>query len=98
VVLGLVFGKPIGILISSYLAIRIGAGLAPRGVSVRTFVGAACLCGVGDTVALLMADQAFPHGDDAAVAKIGVLIGSVLAAVLGASILVSAKRSAQVVG
>jgi Na+/H+ antiporter NhaA len=42
-----------------------------------------------------MADQAFPHGTDAAVAKIGVLVGSVLAAVLGASILASGKRSAQ---
>jgi Na+/H+ antiporter NhaA len=42
-----------------------------------------------------MADQAFPHGTDAAVAKIGVLVGSVLAAVLGASILASGKRSAR---
>jgi NhaA family Na+:H+ antiporter len=95
VVLGLVFGKPIGILLSSFIAIRAGIGVTPRGVTLRTFVGAACLCGVGDTVALLMADQAFPHGTDAAVAKIGVLVGSVLAAVLGASILASGKRSAR---
>jgi NhaA family Na+:H+ antiporter len=53
------------------------------------------LCGVGDTVSLLLADQAFPDGTDAAVAKIGVLIGSVLAAALGAAILVSGKRSVQ---
>jgi Na+/H+ antiporter NhaA len=38
-------------------------------------------------VSLLLADQAFPHGEISAVAKIGVLIGSVLAAVLGAAIL-----------
>jgi NhaA family Na+:H+ antiporter len=56
-------------------------------VSARSFIGAACLCGVGDTVSLLMADQAFPEGPDSAIAKIGVLIGSVLAAGLGAAVL-----------
>jgi NhaA family Na+:H+ antiporter len=94
VVLGLVFGKPIGILLASFVSIRAGIGMTPQGVTLRTFIGAACLCGVGDTVALLMADQAFPHGADAGVAKIGVLIGSVLAAMLGAVILASGKRHA----
>ena len=61
--------------------------VAPEGIGLRSFLGAACLCGVGDTVSLLMADQAFPQGAIATVAKIGVLIGSVLAAALGASIL-----------
>ena len=42
---------------------------------------------------LLMADQAFPHGDFAAVAKIGVLAGSVLAAALGAFVLVLSPRA-----
>jgi NhaA family Na+:H+ antiporter len=59
----------------------------PEDVTLRGFIGAACLCGIGDTVALLMADQAFPHGDDSALAKIGVLIGSVLAAALGAAVI-----------
>jgi NhaA family Na+:H+ antiporter len=61
--------------------------LAPPGVSLCTFVGAACLCGIGDTVALLMADQAFPHATDAAVAKMGVLVGSAVAASLGIVVL-----------
>jgi NhaA family Na+:H+ antiporter len=59
----------------------------PDDVTLRGFIGAACLCGIGDTVALLMADQAFPHGDDSSIAKIGVLIGSVLAAALGAAVI-----------
>jgi NhaA family Na+:H+ antiporter len=87
VILGLVIGKPLGISLASLLAIKAGFARASEDVSVRTFIGAACLCGVGDTVALLMADQAFPQGPDAAVAKIGVLVGSVLAAALGAAIL-----------
>jgi NhaA family Na+:H+ antiporter len=87
VILGLVIGKPLGISIASWLAVKARVALAPEGVTVRNFIGAACLCGVGDTVALLMADQAFPTGPDSAVAKIGVLLGSVLAGALGATVL-----------
>jgi NhaA family Na+:H+ antiporter len=87
VILGLVIGKPLGISLASILAIKSRAAIAPEGIGVRNFIGAACLCGIGDTVSLLMADQAFPHGDISAVAKIGVLIGSILAALLGAAVL-----------
>ena len=87
VVLGLVIGKPLGISLASWLATKLKIARAPDDVSVRQFIGGACLCGVGDTVALLMADQAFPQGADAPIAKIGVLIGSVVAAALGALIL-----------
>ena len=87
VVLGLVIGKPLGIGLFSLAAVKIDIARAPKGIGIRTFIGAICLCGIGDTVALLMADQAFPSGDDAAIAKIAVLIGSVLAAALGAAII-----------
>jgi NhaA family Na+:H+ antiporter len=87
VILGLVVGKPVGILIASLLAVKARIARIPEDVSLRNFVGAACLCGVGDTVALLMADQAFPEGPDSAAAKIGVLVGSTLAAAVGAAIL-----------
>jgi len=94
VVIGLVVGKPLGITIASWLAIKARIAIAPADVSLRNFIGAACLCGVGDTLALLMADQAFPHGSYAAVAKIGILIGSVLAAMLGAAV-IAADRDAR---
>jgi len=87
VILGLVFGKPIGICLAALAAIGLRVGRVPDDMTVRGFIGAACLCGIGDTVALLMADQAFPHGGDSAIAKIGVLIGSVLAAALGAAVI-----------
>ena len=87
VVLGLVIGKPLGISLASLLAIKSRLALGPADVTVRNFVGAACLCGVGDTVALLLADQAFSDADYAALAKTGVLIGSIFAAALGATII-----------
>jgi NhaA family Na+:H+ antiporter len=89
VVLGLAVGKPLGISIASWLAIKSGGALAPGGVSLRQFLGAACLCGVADTVALLMADQASLPGTLASVAKIGCLLGSFVAAGLGTMVMVA---------
>jgi len=83
---GLVLGKPMGILVASGLAILAGVAIAPEGVTPRQFVGAACLCGVGDTVSLLMADRAL-SAEQASVAKLGVLAGSILAAVVGSAVL-----------
>ncbi|HEY4942728.1 MAG TPA: Na+/H+ antiporter NhaA [Rhizomicrobium sp.] len=87
VVLGLVLGKPLGVCLAALVAVNAGIARMPGDVTLRGFIGAACLCGIGDTVALLMADQAFPHGADSAIAKIGVLLGSVLAAALGAAVI-----------
>ena len=87
VVLGLLIGKPLGICLAALAAVWTRIGRVPDDVTLRGFIGAACLCGIGDTVALLMADQAFPAGGDSSIAKIGVLIGSVLAAALGAAVI-----------
>jgi NhaA family Na+:H+ antiporter len=92
VVLGLVVGKPAGICVASVLAIKTRLAVPPDAVTPRQFVGAACLCGIGDTVSLLMADRAFPAGGIASVAKLGVLVGSATAAALGALILLAGAR------
>jgi NhaA family Na+:H+ antiporter len=95
VVIGLVIGKPLGILTASWLAVRSRMATVPEGVAVRQLVGAACLCGVADTVALLMADEAFPRGRESMIAKIGVLAGSAIAALVGTLVLVSSSRAAR---
>ncbi len=96
VVLGLVLGKPVGILIASALAVQSRLAVGPSDVPLRAFIGAACLCGVGDTMAMLLADQAFEDEASVAIAKIAVLIGSVLAAALGAAIIASHRPAAAV--
>jgi len=92
IVLALVIGKPLGILVASGVAIAIRVAIGPPGVTRLQFVGAACLCGVGDTMALLMADRAFATAD-AAVAKLAVLAGSVIAGALGVSVLRQGKAA-----
>lgn len=94
VILGLVIGKPLGVCMASWVAIKSGFGRMPGGATWIVFIGAACLCGIGDTVSLLLADQAFPaDASEASVAKIGVLIGSVTSALLGAGIILAGSRS-----
>lgn len=86
ILIALVIGKPLGVLLASGIALATRVANMPEGVGTRHFIGAACLCGVADTVALLMADRAFatPEGS---VAKLAVLAGSTLAGILGALIL-----------
>ena len=86
VLAGLVIGKPVGVLLASGLAIGLRAGVFPEGITLRQFVGAACLCGVADTMSLLMADTVF-QSSQADVAKLAVIAGSIVAGVLGASVL-----------
>ena len=82
VALGLAIGKPAGIVLATWAASKTGIAVFPTGAAV-TFLGAACLCGIGDPLSLLLAEHAFQGGPYGAVAKIGVLAGSALAAALG---------------
>ncbi|MDQ3738284.1 MAG: Na+/H+ antiporter NhaA [Actinomycetota bacterium] len=91
VVVGLVIGKPLGILTLSALALRTGAGTLPRGVGMRHIAGAGALAGIGFTVSIFVTGLAFDEAPLVDEAKIGVLMASVVAAVLGA--LVLARRS-----
>lgn len=93
VVLGLVIGKPLGVTLAALVAVRSKFAVMPEDTTLRAFLGAAILCGVSDPVALLMADEAFRHGDLATVAKIGVLIGSVISALLGALVLATSPAA-----
>jgi Na+:H+ antiporter, NhaA family len=85
-ILGLVAGKPMGILVAAAIAVATGLATPLEGVTFRQFVGAASLCGVGDTLALLMADRAFTP-EEADIAKLGVLAGSVVAGFVGTAVL-----------
>jgi NhaA family Na+:H+ antiporter len=96
VALGLVLGKPAGIVLFSWLAVRAGLAKLPEGVNWPMMLGAGCLGGIGFTMSLFVAGLALP-GDHLAAGKIGTLMGSVLSAALGAAILVWALRKKAIV-
>ncbi|HLY80888.1 MAG TPA: Na+/H+ antiporter NhaA, partial [Caulobacteraceae bacterium] len=94
VVAGLALGKPVGIIASVWAAVGAKIAVAPADASRMAFIGAACLCGIGDPLSILMAEQAFHGQAYGAVAKLGILVGSAIAAVLGAAALSFSPRPA----
>jgi Na+:H+ antiporter, NhaA family len=89
VALGFAIGKPAGIALASWAAAKARFAALPPDAPPLAFLGASFLCGIGDPLSLLMAEQAFEGNVYASIAKIGVLAGSALAAVLGATLLAS---------
>jgi NhaA family Na+:H+ antiporter len=83
VVVGLVVGKPIGVLAGTWVALRTGLGRVPDTLRWGQMIGGAGLSGIGFTVALFVTELALDDPVLVAEAKIGILTGSVLAAVVG---------------
>ncbi len=79
---GLLAGKPIGILALSWLATRIGIAALPRGVTWPQVGVVGVVAGIGFTMSIFIANLAFPAGANLETAKVGILAGSALAAVL----------------
>ena len=92
VVLGLAVGKPAGILAGSWLAVRLGMADKPAAYSWTQLLGAGALAGIGFTMSLFIAGQAFPDAGDFAAAKIAIFVASLLAGVTGVAILRGARR------
>ncbi|WP_295817876.1 Na+/H+ antiporter NhaA [uncultured Deinococcus sp.] len=93
VVLGLLLGKPLGVVGGAWLAVRAGVASLPRRVTWRHMVGAGILAGIGFTMSLFVSNLAFETGALLTQAKLGVLIASVLAAVLGGGWLLLVTRN-----
>jgi NhaA family Na+:H+ antiporter len=92
VALGLLLGKQLGVFGLATLVIRCGLARLPEGASWIQLYGVALLCGIGFTMSLFIGALAFPgapHLVDEV--KVGVLLGSTLAAILGIIVLMAAN-------
>ena len=86
VIAGFTLGKPIGILIFSWLAVSTGIAIMPVGLRWHFILGGGLLAGIGFTMALFIADLAFgPTLINAA--KLGILSASVCSALAGIALL-----------
>jgi len=83
VAVGLVAGKPLGVLLACWLTLRLRIGTLPMGLTLRHLVVLGVVAGVGFTMALFIAQLAFPDAKFLAAAKLGVLLASGAAAVIG---------------
>jgi Na+:H+ antiporter, NhaA family len=87
IILGLVMGKPLGLFTAAWLAVKSGLATKPADYSWRQLGGAGAMAGIGFTMSLFIAGQAFPVPSDFAAAKIAVLSASVLSALIGVAVL-----------
>jgi NhaA family Na+:H+ antiporter len=87
VIAGLAIGKPLGFMVACVLAVRMGWAVKPDEYSWRQLAGAGALAGIGFTMSLFIASQAFPLPMAFAAAKIAVFAASVIAAVIGVGVL-----------
>ena len=87
VVAGLVVGKFLGISGATAIALRARLGRLPEGVSPRDVPAVAAVAGIGFTVSLFIAELAFPEGFGADAARVGILLASLLAGLVGAALL-----------
>jgi len=93
VVLALVIGKPLGIVGGAWSATRLGLARLPPSLSWVQVTGIGMLGGIGFTVSLFLTSLAFTDAELARVAKLGILVGSLLSAALGLAVLRRRRHS-----
>ena len=92
IALGLVVGKPVGIVGAAWLAVRLGIAAKPDAYSWRQLCGAGALGGIGFTMSLFIAGVAFPDRSDYAADKIAIFLASLTAGGLGVLILWTKRK------
>lgn len=95
IALGLLLGKVIGVFGLTWLAIKTGLASLPTGANWGQVLGVSMLCGIGFTMSLFVGSLAFVPGQSefAGMDRMGILTGSVLAALIGYGITAMASRS-----
>ncbi|GLR08601.1 Na+/H+ antiporter NhaA [Mixta theicola] len=94
IILGLFIGKPLGITLFCWLSIRLGVVKLPQGVNLSSIAAVGVLCGIGFTMSIFIASLAYGdlNAELMVLARLAILIGSLLSAVVG-YLLLRAKLS-----
>ncbi|CUU53393.1 putative sodium:proton antiporter [Actinobacillus pleuropneumoniae] len=87
VALGLIIGKPVGVFLFSYVTVLLGIAKVPEGINLKQIFAIAVLCGIGFTMSMFIAGLAFGEEDASesvlALARLGILMGTFVAAIIG---------------
>jgi len=89
IILGLLIGKPLGITLFCWLAVKLRLAVLPDGTTIRDIMAIGVLCGIGFTMSIFISSLAFDstHEQLVTFSKLGILTGSVLSAVIGYTLL-----------
>ncbi|MCD6033611.1 MAG: Na+/H+ antiporter NhaA [Thermomicrobiales bacterium] len=94
VIIGLLLGKQLGIILTTWLVVRLGLAALPSGVSWRQLYGVSWLAGIGFTTSLFIAGLAFGAGGLLDQAKVGILVAAIIAG-LGGWVVLSRSAGAR---
>ncbi|WP_276502222.1 Na+/H+ antiporter NhaA [Terrimonas pollutisoli] len=83
IILGLVIGKPVGIILFCFLLIQLKWGSLPSGIKLKDLTGAGILGGIGFTMSIFISNLAFKNAETIQFSKVSVLIASSIACVAG---------------
>jgi NhaA family Na+:H+ antiporter len=83
IIFGLIIGKPLGIIVFSYLAILIGLAKLPKELSMKKLLGAGFLGGIGFTMSIFITLLAFEDNEIINNAKFMILVASLLSGIVG---------------
>jgi NhaA family Na+:H+ antiporter len=93
VFLGLLMGKPLGIILATKIAVRTGVADSPVGATGTHMLGAGTAAGIGFTVALFITELALDNPVDQTNAKLAILLASVVAVIAALAILLTRKTA-----
>ena len=93
IIAGLVIGKLVGISLFTHLIVKLNISSLPKGVDFKQVYGAALLAGIGFTMSIFISDLAFSDEQSIQIAKVGVFAASIIAAILGMTLLSSSSES-----
>lgn len=85
IALGLLIGKPIGVFSFSWVSVKLGIAQLPQGVTFKDIFAVSILCGIGFTMSMFISSLAFTDvsADFDTYSRLGILLGSTTAAILG---------------
>lgn len=94
IAIGLLLGKTVGVFGLTWIAVKTGLAALPTGANWGQILGVAVLCGIGFTMSLFVGSLAFEPGSSefAGMDRMGILTGSILAALIGYAITAMASR------
>ncbi|ANI30876.1 pH-dependent sodium/proton antiporter [Yersinia entomophaga] len=86
---GLFIGKPLGIFLFSWVAVKVGIAKLPESINFKQIFAVSVLCGIGFTMSIFIASLAFEGGSEAlsTYSRLGILLGSTAAAIVGYTLL-----------
>ena len=95
IIFGLFFGKPLGILLFSYLGIKYRLAALPGGANWRMMMGIGLVAGIGFTMSIFIASLSFNDIASLNIAKLAIIAGSVISALAGYLILLKKKSASR---